>query len=72
MGWFKEYVNSQVLALFRPSYGWLDDASYADLANTAQALGIDVSRQAIEQRMTPGEGNRQAKCLRSNLNVSRC
>ena len=36
-------------------FGWLEapDASYADLANTAQALGIDVSRQAIEQRMTP-------------------
>ena len=37
-------------------FGWLEapDASYADLVNTAaQALGIDVSRQAIEQRMTP-------------------
>ena len=36
-------------------FGWLEapDASYADLANTARALGVDVSRQAIEQRMTP-------------------
>ena len=36
-------------------FGWLEapDASYADLANTAKVLGIDVSRQAIEQRMTP-------------------
>ncbi|MYF99556.1 hypothetical protein F4212_10585 [Candidatus Poribacteria bacterium] len=36
-------------------FGWLEapDASYADLANTARALGIDISRQAIEQHMTP-------------------
>lgn len=28
------------------------DASYADLAHTARALGVNVSRQAIEKRMT--------------------
>ena len=35
-------------------FGWLEtpDASYADLANTAKVLGIDVTRQAIEKRMT--------------------
>ena len=35
-------------------FGWLEtpDASYADLAQTARALDIDVSRQAIEKRMT--------------------
>lgn len=36
-------------------FGWLEnpEASYADLAETAAALDMDVSRQAIEQRMTP-------------------
>ena len=35
-------------------FGWLEnaDASYTDLAHTARALGIDVTRQAIEKRMT--------------------
>ena len=35
-------------------FGWLEtpDASYTDLAHTARALGVDVTRQAIEKRMT--------------------
>ena len=35
-------------------FGWLEnpEASYTDLAETAAVLDIDVSRQAIEQRMT--------------------
>lgn len=34
--------------------GWFEspDASYADLANTAQDLGIDITRQGIAKRMT--------------------
>ena len=36
-------------------FGWLEtpDASYANLAQTAHALGIHITRQGIEQRMTP-------------------
>ena len=35
--------------------GWLEhpEASYQQLAETASCLGISVSRQAIEQRLTP-------------------
>ena len=35
--------------------GWFEkpDASYTDLVNTAQDLGVDISRQAIAKRMTP-------------------
>ena len=35
-------------------FGWLEnpDASYTDLAHTARALDIEVSRQAIEKRMS--------------------
>ena len=35
-------------------FGWLEnpDASYTDLAHTARLLGVEVSRQAIEKRMT--------------------
>lgn len=49
-------------------FGWLEalDASYADLANTARALGIDISRQAIEQRMTP----EAAEALKATLEVA--
>ena len=49
-------------------FGWLEapDASYADLANTAKALGIDVSRQAIEQRMTP----EAAEALKATLEAA--
>ena len=45
-------------------FGWLEnpEASYADLAETASALDIDVSRQAIEQRMTP-EGAEMIKTV---------
>ena len=41
---------TQILVL-----GWLErpDASYHHLAETASVLGINVSRQAIEQRITP-------------------
>lgn len=41
---------AQILVL-----GWLErpDASYHQLAETASVLGINVSRQAIEQRITP-------------------
>ena len=36
-------------------FGWLEtpDASYTELAQTACALGVHVTRQAIEKRMTP-------------------
>ena len=49
-------------------FGWLEapDASYADLANTAKTLGVDVSRQAIEQRMTP----EAADALKETLEVA--
>ena len=35
-------------------FGWLEapDASYADLSQTARAFDVDITRQAIEQRMT--------------------
>ncbi len=48
--------------------GWFEkpDASYADLANTAQDLGIDISRQAIAKRMTP----ETAKILKATLEVA--
>ena len=39
---------AQILVL-----GWLDpEASYQHLTETAAALGIQVSRQALEQRLT--------------------
>ena len=46
-------------------YGWFEkpDASYADLANTAQDLGVHISRQAIAKRMTP----ETAKLLKATL-----
>ena len=49
-------------------FGWLEvpDASYADLANTVKALGIDISRQAIEQRMTP----KAAETLKETLEAA--
>lgn len=49
-------------------FGWLEnpEASYADLAETAAALDIDVSRQAIEQRMTP----EAAEMLKSVLEIT--
>ena len=36
-------------------FGWLEnpDASYQHLADTAATIGIPVSRQVIEQRLTP-------------------
>ena len=36
-------------------FGWLEDpeASYHNLTETAATLGIEVSRQALEQRFTP-------------------
>ena len=41
---------TQILVL-----GWLEnpEASYQDLTETAASLGIQVSRQALEQRLTP-------------------
>ena len=49
-------------------FGWLEtpDASYADLANTAQDLGIHISRQAIAKRMTP----KLAEILKSTLETA--
>ena len=49
-------------------FGWLEnpEASYADLTETASVVDIDVSRQAIEQRMTP-EG---AECSRQCWKLS--
>ena len=48
--------------------GWFEkpDASYADLANTAQDLGVHISRQAIAKRMTPDN----AEILKSTLEVA--
>ena len=48
--------------------GWFEkpDASYADLANTAQDLGVHISRQAIAKRMTP----ETAKILKATLEVA--
>jgi len=48
--------------------GWLQtpEASYADLAQTARALGIDVTRQAIVNRMTP----QAAETLKATLEVA--
>ncbi len=36
-------------------FGWLEDpeASYQHLSETAATLGLQVSRQALEQRLTP-------------------
>ena len=36
-------------------FGWLEnpEASYQHLTETATTLGIQVSRQALEQRLTP-------------------
>ena len=36
-------------------FGWLEhpEASYQQLTETAATLGIQVSRQALEQRLTP-------------------
>ncbi len=49
-------------------FGWLEipDASYTDLAQTARALGVHVTRQAIEKRMTP----EAAETLKSTLEVA--
>ena len=49
-------------------FGWLEnpEASYADLTETASAVDIDVSRQAIEQRMTP-EGAEMLKTVLETL-----
>jgi hypothetical protein len=49
-------------------FGWLEtpDASYADLAQTARALDLDVSRQAIEKRMT----SQAAETLKRTLEVA--
>ncbi len=48
--------------------GWFEtpDASYADLANTAQDLGVHISRQAIAKRMTP----ETAEILKATLEVA--
>ena len=56
VGALAEDANSPVArSLRRSSSGGLKtpDASYANLAQTARALGIDITRQGIEQRMTP-------------------
>ena len=49
-------------------FGWFEnpDASYADLAHTARALDIEVSRQAIEKRMT----YKAAETLKATLEVA--
>ena len=46
-------------------FGWLEDpeASYHNLTETAATLGIEVSRQALEQRFTP----ETAEMLKSTL-----
>lgn len=48
--------------------GWFEkpDASYADLANTAQDLGVHISRQAIAKRMT----SENAEILKAILEVA--
>ena len=50
------------------AFGWLEnpDASYTDLAQTARALGVHVTRQAIEKRMT----YEAAQTLKSTLEVA--
>ena len=49
-------------------FGWLEnpDASYTDLAHTARLLGVEVSRQAIEKRMT----YKAAETLKATLEVA--
>ena len=49
-------------------FGWLEtpDASYTELAQTACALGVHVTRQAIEKRMTP----EAAETLKSVLEIA--
>ncbi len=50
------------------AFGWLEnpDASYTDLAQTARALGVPVTRQAIEKRMT----YEAAQTLKSTLETA--
>ena len=49
-------------------FGWLEnpDASYHELAETANVLGIDVSRQSIAQRLTP----ETAETLKATLDAA--
>ena len=48
--------------------GWLEnpEASYHQLAETASTLGINVSRQAIAQRLTP----ETAEMLKTTLDAA--
>ena len=67
---FVQRIRKLPYALFIQTLvcGWFEkpDASYADLANTAQDLGVDISRQAIAKRMTP----ETAKILKATLEVA--
>ena len=49
-------------------FGWLEnsEASYHQLAETASTLGINVSRQAIAQRLTP----ETAETLKATLDAA--
>ena len=49
-------------------FGWLQlpEASYTDLAETARALDVDVSRQAIVKRMT----RETAETLKATLEIA--
>lgn len=49
-------------------FGWLEnpDISYTDLAQTASALGIDVSCQTIEKRMPLEAGDTMKATLETS------
>ena len=53
-------------------FGWLEnpEASYHQLAETASTLGLNVSRQAIAQRLTPESHCAAAEMLKTTLDAA--